>query len=70
MINKLILKTIILYKVILSPYFGGQCKYIPSCSDYGYDAISRYGSAKGAFFVITRIIRCHPWAKGGYDPLS
>ncbi len=70
MIKKLILKIIILYKRILSPYIGGQCKYIPSCSDYGYDAISRYGSTKGTLLVISRISKCHPWAKGGYDPLS
>jgi putative membrane protein insertion efficiency factor len=70
MINKLFLKIIVMYKKILSPYIGGQCKYIPSCSDYGYDAISRYGSIKGTLLITSRILRCNPLAKGGYDPLS
>jgi hypothetical protein len=46
-----------------------SCKFIPTCSNYGIDAIKEYGSIKGTFLTIKRIIRCNPLSKGGYDPL-
>lgn len=46
-----------------------KCKFIPTCSNYGIDAIKEYGSIKGTFLTIKRIIRCNPLSKGGYDPL-
>ena len=45
------------------------CKYIPTCSEYTYEAVEKYGSMKGSWLGFKRIIRCHPFAKGGYDPL-
>jgi uncharacterized protein len=51
---------------IFYPY--GYCRYRPTCSDYAADAINKYGLAKGSFKALGRILRCHPWSKGGWDP--
>jgi len=45
------------------------CRFIPTCSEYTYEAVEKYGSAKGLFLGFKRLIRCHPWSKGGDDPL-
>jgi len=61
------------YQKIISPifkFFGVHCKYYPSCSEYMLQAIVKYGCVKGIFLGIKRLLRCHPFAKGGYDPLS
>lgn len=50
-------------------YPGGFCRYQPTCSDYAYQSVERYGIIKGGRLAIWRIIRCHPGAKGGYDPI-
>lgn len=57
------------YRLLLSPYLGPACRYSPSCSEYALDAIQRWGVLKGMWFVVYRILSCHPWAKGGYDPV-
>lgn len=46
------------------------CRFTPSCSEYTYQAVKKYGAAKGLLIGLKRIIRCHPWDKGGYDPLK
>jgi uncharacterized protein len=46
-----------------------SCIYTPTCSQYGYEAIDRYGAIKGSYLTARRILRCHPWAQGGYDPV-
>ncbi|MCL4376843.1 MAG: membrane protein insertion efficiency factor YidD [Actinobacteria bacterium] len=46
------------------------CRFTPTCSTYTYQAIDKYGSAKGLYFGLKRIIKCHPWNKGGFDPLK
>jgi len=46
------------------------CKFNPTCSEYTYQAVKRHGSFKGLWLGLKRIIRCHPWTKGGYDPLN
>ncbi len=70
--KKLILILIKLYKKFLSPInFGAHiCKYNPSCSDYTYEAVEKYGVIKGLLKGLYRIIRCNPFSKGGYDPVS
>ena len=46
------------------------CRFVPSCSEYTYETVSRYGIIKGLFLGLKRIVRCHPWGKGGYDPVN
>lgn len=57
------------YQLFLSPVLGSHCRFYPSCSHYSKDAIEKYGAAKGLWLAISRILRCHPWSKGGYDPV-
>lgn len=58
------------YKKYLSGMKGGcTCKYYPTCSQYGLEAIEKYGALKGAALAVWRILRCNPFSKGGYDPV-
>jgi putative membrane protein insertion efficiency factor len=59
---------VLAYRAILSPIFGGQCRYVPSCSQYALDAINKYGALRGGWRAVKRISRCHPWGGKGYDP--
>ncbi|OGH14755.1 MAG: membrane protein insertion efficiency factor YidD [Candidatus Levybacteria bacterium RIFCSPHIGHO2_01_FULL_38_26] len=65
-------KTSFFHKTIFRALFisDSVCRYEPTCSNYTYQAIEKYGVFKGLFFGLKRIIRCHPWAKGGHDPLK
>ena len=56
------------YQKYLSPLKSTKCPYIPSCSQYGLEAIQKYGAIKGSLLALWRIIRCNPFSKGGYDP--
>ena len=61
------------YKKLISPIFhnlGVNCKFYPSCSEYMIQAVEKYGSIKGSYLGIKRLLKCHPFAKGGYDPLK
>jgi putative membrane protein insertion efficiency factor len=58
------------YQLLLSPLFPSSCRYYPTCSQYGYQAISRYGLLKGGAMTIWRILRCNPWSAGGFDPID
>ena len=60
---------ILLYQVTLSPFIGGQCRYYPTCSHYGLAAYRQHGVFRGTWLTIKRILRCHPFTKGGYDPV-
>lgn len=55
------------YQVMLGPFFGGTCKFYPSCSRYAYEAIVRHGARRGIVLALKRLGRCHPFAKGGVD---
>ncbi len=76
-IKKIFLFLIRLYQRTLSPDHGllahrhpyGYCRYYPTCSDYGHNAIEQHGLIKGGLLTIKRIGRCHPWSQGGYDPV-
>jgi putative membrane protein insertion efficiency factor len=57
-----------LYQIFLSPIFGGQCRFQPSCSHYFIEAVKKYGAISGSIRGIRRILRCHPYHPGGYDP--
>ena len=58
-----------LYRKYISPMKSTKCPYIPSCSEYGMEAIEKYGALKGGALALWRIIRCNPFSKGGYDPV-
>src|ERR1700723_662719 len=58
-----------LYQVFLSPFFGGACKFYPSCSRYGYEAIAKHGAWRGGVLAVKRLLRCRPFTKGGFDPV-
>ena len=57
------------YIVFLSPFFGGACKFHPSCSNYAYEAIARHGARRGLLLAMKRLLRCRPFAEGGFDPV-
>ncbi len=58
-----------LYKLFLSPIMGNACRFYPTCSTYGIEAIEKHGAIKGSYLTIKRIGRCQPLCKGGYDPV-
>ena len=58
-----------LYQFTLSPLVGGFCRFQPTCSNYSIEALRRHGAAKGAWFTLRRLLRCHPWGGHGYDPV-
>jgi putative membrane protein insertion efficiency factor len=57
-----------LYQRFVSPLFGPVCRFQPTCSHYGYDCLRLHGAAKGSYLTLRRILRCHPFHPGGYDP--
>lgn len=57
------------YQLLLSPWFGARCRFYPSCSCYAHTAIERYGALHGTWLGLRRLLRCHPFHKGGYDPV-
>ncbi len=67
--NRIALILIRFYQRFISPALPPSCIYTPTCSQYGYEAIARYGIFKGGWLTLKRIARCHPWAQGGYDPV-
>ncbi len=58
------------YKWLLSPLLPPACRYVPSCSEYAMEAIARHGAIRGGLRAAWRLLRCHPFARGGYDPVE
>jgi uncharacterized protein len=58
-----------LYKRWISPSLPPSCRYVPTCSEYAMEAVERYGTVRGGLKAALRILRCHPFVKGGYDPV-
>ena len=67
--RQLLLWTIRGYQLAISPMLGPRCRYYPSCSCYTHTAIQRFGAWRGSWLGIRRLLRCHPFAEGGYDPV-
>ena len=67
--TSILLRLIRLYQVSLANILGGGCRFYPSCSNYTYQAIEKYGWARGGWLGARRIARCNPFVKGGYDPV-
>jgi putative membrane protein insertion efficiency factor len=57
------------YQLAISPFTPPSCRYIPTCSQYGYEAITKHGLIKGGFLTAKRLLRCHPFSRGGFDPV-
>ncbi len=57
------------YKWAISPMLPPACRYVPTCSEYAVEAVERYGALRGGWMAFARILRCHPFARGGYDPV-
>ena len=57
------------YRLLLSPSLGSACRFEPSCSAYSLQALQQYGAARGSYLTLKRLVRCHPWCEGGFDPL-
>ena len=65
----LIIWPIKFYQYLLSPYLGPCCRFYPSCSTYAVQALHHFGVFKGSWLAVKRMMRCHPWSLGGYDPV-
>ncbi len=69
MLRAALLWAIRFYRENISPHTAPSCRFIPTCSQYGLEAIERFGAIKGGALTIWRVLRCNPWGKGGYDPV-
>ncbi|MCK9612560.1 MAG: membrane protein insertion efficiency factor YidD [Bacteroidales bacterium] len=58
-----------IYQYTISPYLMPSCRYIPSCSSYGIEAITKYGPFRGGWMTVKRFLSCNPWGGSGYDPV-
>jgi len=65
-----LIKLIKVYKFLLSPLLGDNCRYFPTCSDYSIESLQKHGLSKGLLLSFKRILSCHPWGKGGFDPVQ
>jgi uncharacterized protein len=57
------------YKWAISPWLPPACRYVPTCSEYAMEAVERYGAVRGGWMAFSRILRCHPFSRSGYDPV-
>ncbi|MCI9085833.1 MAG: membrane protein insertion efficiency factor YidD [Clostridia bacterium] len=68
--KKLLIILIDFYRHHISPYKGGACcRFTPTCSQYAREAIERYGALRGGYLAVRRLLKCHPFHEGGYDPV-
>jgi putative membrane protein insertion efficiency factor len=65
----LAIKTLRVYQIAISPLLGPRCRFYPSCSNYAIESIAKYGVFVGAYLSLRRLLRCHPFNPGGYDPV-
>jgi putative membrane protein insertion efficiency factor len=69
MLSRLMIALITAYRWTIGPMLGNRCRFYPSCSQYSLEAIQQHGALRGAWLTILRLLRCHPWHPGGYDPV-
>ena len=69
LLSKFMIALISLYKNAISPYLGAACRYNPTCSQYGIEAIQKHGPFKGGWLTLKRILSCNPWGGHGYAPV-
>ncbi len=69
LLKKIFLLLIRFYQVGISPLIGPRCRFQPTCSQYAIIAINRYGVVRGTYLAVRRLLKCHPFHKGGYDPV-
>ena len=69
MMKKILIFLIKFYRDFLSPLKAPSCRFVPTCSEYAWIAVERYVALKGGWMALRRILRCHPFHKGGYDPV-
>ena len=67
--KRLLIGLVKFYQKYISSHTGAHCIYRPTCSQYALEALEKYGTIKGTYLACKRILRCHPFAKGGYDPV-
>jgi uncharacterized protein len=58
-----------IYQLVISPFLPNSCRFSPTCSQYGLEAVSKHGPIKGLWLTVKRILRCHPWGGHGHDPV-
>lgn len=68
-LSKFLIAIIRFYQITISPMKGPTCRFQPTCSSYAIEAIKKHGAIKGGYLGIRRILKCHPFHKGGYDPV-
>lgn len=67
--TRLMLFVIRAYRYLLSPWWGNQCRFDPTCSEYAMQAIEEHGPLRGSWLALRRLTKCHPWHRGGFDPV-
>ena len=67
--QKILILLIRVYRFLISPVLGNHCRFHPSCSSYALTAIEQYGALRGCWMGLRRLLRCHPWHPGGFDPV-
>lgn len=69
--KRMLIRLVHMYQNYISPYKGAaSCRFVPTCSEYAVQALEKYGAWKGTYLAVRRILRCHPFCRGGYDPLE
>ena len=68
--TKFVISLINIYKYLISPLLGNNCRFLPTCSEYTKESIIKFGLFRGVWLGLKRIVKCHPWGKGGYDPIK
>jgi hypothetical protein len=69
MMARILVSIVKAYQLVLSPFFGQQCCFYPTCSHYAVEAIQKHGALRGSYYTVRRLLRCHPWCDGGHDPI-